>query len=192
MLTKVYLEGPLGKKFGREWEFEVSSPAEALRMVDANVPGVFDWIKQNLKQFPNYRVVIERDDGHMEELDNDTVAMNSSMREIRFVPIIEGAGAFGRIVLGAVLIAVSFIPGMQWTFNIGLSMVIGGIIGALSPKPSLSNSPMEQKENKNKTSYYFDGPVNTTAQGVPVQLIYGQILVGSHVISAGMTVDQLI
>lgn len=56
--------------------------------------------------------------------------------------------------------------------------------------PKTSNN-QQTSERKDKTSYYFDGPANTTMQGVPVQLIYGRALVGSHGISAALTIDQL-
>jgi len=69
----------------------------------------------------------------------------------------------------------------------GASMLISGIAAMLAPKPQ----KQEQTERKDKTSYFFDGPTNTTVQGVPVQLIYGRCLVGSHAISAKVSVDQL-
>ena len=44
----------------------------------------------------------------------------------------------------------------------------------------------------NRASYSFNGPVNTSAQGNPVGLLYGQAIVGSAVISAGIYAqDQL-
>lgn len=190
MLTKVYLEGPMGKQFGREWEFELSSPTEALRMVDANCPGVFIWIKQNLENFPQYRVVCSYENGVTEELDENTYQMNGVIKEIRYVPLIEGAGGVGKMIMGVVLIVAGVVFQQPWMVNIGVSMMISGAIELLTPKPNLDK--MEQKENKNKTSYFFDGPVNTTMQGVPVQLVYGRMLIGSHVISAGMSVDQLL
>ena len=38
----------------------------------------------------------------------------------------------------------------------------------------------------NGASYNFNGPVNTTAQGNPVPLLYGEMFVGSATISAGI------
>jgi len=38
----------------------------------------------------------------------------------------------------------------------------------------------------NGASYNFNGPVNTTAQGNPVPLLYGELFVGSSTISAGI------
>lgn len=44
---------------------------------------------------------------------------------------------------------------------------------------------------ENKPSYNFNGAVNTTAQGNPVPLGYGRMIIGSAVISAGIyAMDQ--
>jgi len=198
MLTKVILEGEMGKKFGREWSFDISSPAEALRMVDANNPGVFIWIKSNLAKYEAYRVVCKYEDGREESLDKDSYILQGKPAEIRFVPLIEGAGGkWGTAILGAILIVVgyaiiAFTSGFggvigSYMIQAGVSMMIGGIIQALTTQPKKG----DEAQRKDMTSHFFDGPVNTTEQGVPVQLIYGEVLVGSHAISAEVTVDQL-
>ena len=188
-LTKVILEGPLGKQFGREWEFAIDSPREALRMVDANSPGVFAWIKQNLQKYSRYRVVCERDDGVLEDLDNDTFLLNRGrLKSVRFVPLVEGASNVVKMVVGIVLIGVGlFAPGQQWALKLGIAVLAAGVVGALSPRPKMDTAG----NTEGKASYLFDGPANTTAQGSPVQLIYGRVLAGSHAISAAVTVDQL-
>ena len=40
-------------------------------------------------------------------------------------------------------------------------------------------------------SYTFSGPVNTTAQGQPVPVGYGRLIVGGAVISAGITTEEI-
>ena len=94
-----------------------------------------------------------------------------------------GVGAFGV----AALEAGSF-GAMAATaaMSMGAGLVMGGVAGLLTPQPTNANPAAANAQN---TSYYFNGPVNTTMQGVPVQLIYGRCLVGSHAISASMTVN---
>jgi len=187
-LTKVILEGPLGKQFGREWEFAIDSPREALRMVEANSPGVFAWIKQNLQKYSRYRVVCERDDGVIEDLDNDTYLLNQGrLKSVRFVPLVEGASNVLKIVVGIVLIGVGIFFQQPWATKLGIAVLAAGVVGALSPRPKMDTTG----NSEGKASYLFDGPANTTAQGSPVQLIYGRVLAGSHAISAAVTVDQL-
>jgi len=192
MTMQVILEGAMGQEFGRVWDLEATSVPEALRIIDANKPGVFAWIRNSLKSFPYYKVVCEYADGRKEDLDSDTLWVERMPQTVYIVPVIEGASAGVRFVIGAVLAYVGY--SMGWTGigmvvgNIGVSLMLGSVVEALTPKSS-GNDPAARKD---KTSYYFDGPVNTSVQGVPVPLIYGQIRAGSHAISASLTIDQLL
>lgn len=197
-LTKVILEGPMGKAFGRTWRFVINSPAEALRMVEANKPGLKGWIKSNLQKYSRYRVICEYDDGRKEEIDNDSFGLERKLKSVRFVPLIEGASAAARIVAGIIIMIFAWWAGpaaagllsasaQTAAYGIGASLVIGGIAQLLAPKADKNSSTSDSK-----TSHYFDGAANTTGQGVPVPLIYGKCLVGSAPVSAALTIDQLI
>ena len=41
---KIYLHGKIGKKFGKEWDLNVTSPNEALRAIDANTGNFFKYL----------------------------------------------------------------------------------------------------------------------------------------------------
>lgn len=194
MLTKVILEGPMGKKFGKEWELDVDSPSEALRLIEANKPGLFAWIKQNLEKYSEYNVVCEYEDGTTESLDDESYKLNRQCKVIRFVPVIKGAGSIFRVVLGIVLIIVGVFTTIFGDYSgsvimLGVGLLASGVAQMLAPKPKMNDN--SGSSGKNEGSYFFDGPANTSTQGVPVQLIYGRCLVGSHTISAAVTVDQL-
>lgn len=194
MLTKVQLGGILGKKFGKNWLLDVNSPGEALRLIEANKPGLRSWIVNNVEKYSMYKVTCEYENGLIEDIDEDTYVLNSKMKTIKFMPIISGAkGGVLQVVVGAILIAASFIPGFQaaspYLMSAGLAMMLGGAIQMLSPRPAL-NANMTTNDGSTSTSSYFDGPVNTEMQGLPVPLIYGTVLVGSHTISASISVDE--
>ena len=72
--------------------------------------------------------------------------------------------------------------------TIGASLVLGGISQLLVPVPKVSG-PQERPENK--PSYLFNGAVNTTEQGQPIPLLYGELIVGSAVVSAGLTDKEI-
>jgi predicted phage tail protein len=57
----------------------------------------------------------------------------------------------------------------------------------LAPQPKTPGTP---DRPENKPSYVFDGPINTAAQGNPVPVCYGRLIVGSQVISAGMVAEE--
>ena len=58
----------------------------------------------------------------------------------------------------------------------------------ISPLPKVGD-PMERPENQ--PSYAFGGAVNTTAQGQPVPIGYGRMIIGGAVISAGITTEEI-
>ncbi len=128
-------------------------------------------------------------------------------QEIRIIPVIGGAGGdVGQIILGVALFAVSFLAtagggaifGAAFAKNLGLlaagqmigaTLVLGGIASLLSPTPQLSLG--DDGANDPRKSYSFSGVQNTSRQGVPVPIVYGEILVGSVVISAGIDTVQV-
>lgn len=194
MLTTVILDGAMGKKFGRRWRLAVDSPNEALRMIDANKPGVFVWIRDNLARYANYKVTCKYEDGRVEELDENEYPLNRKATEIRFTPILEGSGAVGRIIAGIVLVIVGIL--LVWSVGLpiilaGIGLIVGGVIQLLTPQPKMGAQNPDSQKRSDGTSYYFDGPVNTVAQGATIQLIYGECLVGSHPIYAAVTVDDV-
>lgn len=193
-LTTVILEGALGRKYGREWKLKVSSPSKALQLIEANHPGFISDIRNNLKQYPRYRVLV---DGVARDM--KTYTMKCRAKVIKFIPLIEGAGGGFRFVLGAVMVAIAIYTGPLGTGvmsaatagmvgSAGVSLMIGGLVEMLTKTPK---STTDTDERKDKTSRYFDGPVNTEMQGVAIPLIYGRCLVGSHAISAKLVVEQV-
>jgi predicted phage tail protein len=94
-----------------------------------------------------------------------------------------GGATIGLLGLAAP-VAVSSVLG-----TIGVSLVLGGIANLLSPTPQLSLG--NDGANDPRKSYSFSGIQNTSRQGVPVPIVYGETLVGSVVISAGIDTVQV-
>lgn len=189
MLTKVRLDGVMGKEFGREWEFDVSSPAEALRMIEANKPGLKKWIIENRDTYNAYRVVCTYADGREEALNDDTYALQRQVTSIRFTPTVSGSGGAVKAIVGIIIVAVNFITGFNnpYVYQFGAALILGGVIEMLSPRPKTQN-----QSGDSASSFYFDGPVNTEMQGSPVPLVYGRVITGSHVISAAVSIDEVV
>ena len=70
--------------------------------------------------------------------------------------------------------------------QIGASLILGGVVQMLTPVPRGTKN----KSVSNEPSYSFNGAVNTQAQGNPVPLLYGRMIVGSAVISAGINAED--
>ncbi len=191
MLTRVILDGVLGHNFGREWNLHVGSVPEALRMIDANKPGFMQWIRANLPIYDRYRIVCKYEDGRVELLDEDSLSVKRSPVEIRFVPIPAGAGNVGRIIVGIILIIVGAFTswaGGEALIYMGVGMVVGGIIGALTPIPKTKK---HDTAGGGIASDYFNGPLNVSEECAPIPIIYGRVLAGSQAVSAALTIDKM-
>lgn len=192
-LRTVRLYGKLGTQFGRIHRLAVSSAAEAIRALCALKPGFERELMTSRDRGIGYAVFLGKKNLKQEQLIED-----AENRDIRIAPVLQGAGLGGifQVIVGVVLIIVSFWFPVLTIFTMefsvaamGVGMVASGIVQMLAPQPkgiSARNSP------NNSVSYTFNGPVNTTAQGDPVPLGYGRMIVGSAVISAGIySADRL-
>jgi len=69
---------------------------------------------------------------------------------------------------------------------LGVSLVLGGVAQLLTPTPKISKDEADPRK-----SFSFSGIQNTSRAGVPVPVVYGETLVGSVVISAGIDIVQV-
>lgn len=195
-VIRVY--GRLARFLGRRtFRAEVASAAEAVRFLLANFPQVERHMADQ-----HYRVKLGA-----RALDADGLHEPAGAAEIAIVPVIGGAGAVGRIVAGVALVAAAFVIGQPWLgplafsliTGVGASLALGGVAQLLTPVPQMagpgavSMGPMAKTADDNdpRKNYSFSGIQNTSRQGVPVPVIYGEVIVGSVVISAGIDVDQV-
>jgi Phage-related protein, tail component len=187
MLRKIKLYGRLAKFIGkRVLHADVASTAEAVRFLLANWPQLEGHMSSQ-----HYRVSV----GNY-ELTEDELGHPIGQQEIKFVPVVSGAGATGRIIAGIALIALAaFVPlGLpiinQIVMGIGASLVLGGVAELLTPTPRVPQGPDTQDDPRK--SYSFSSIQNTSRQGTPVQIVYGRCIVGSVVISGGIDTVQVV
>jgi predicted phage tail protein len=196
MLRKIKLYGKLAKFIGhRVLEADVATAAEAVRFLLANWPELEAHMSDQ-----HYRVSIGTYDIDLEELHHPAGAA-----PISFVPVATGAGAVGRIIAGIALIALAIVfapggalAGAAFTLGsqavtiiagIGISLALGGVAQLLTPTPKVPQGADNQDDPRK--SYSFSGIQNTSRQGVPVPIVYGETIVGSVVISAGIDTVQV-
>jgi predicted phage tail protein len=198
MLRKIKLYGKLAKFIGhRVLEADVATAAEAVRFLLANWPELEGHMNDQ-----HYRVSIGTYDLTAGELQDPAGAA-----PISFVPIVAGAGAVGRIIAGIAIIALSLGIGAIASAGVvlggfmgigtvgtifvglGVSLVLGGVAQLLTPTPSASQGA--DSEGDPRKSFSFSGIQNVSRAGVPVPVVYGETLVGSVVISAGIDIVQV-
>ena len=192
-LKTIRLYGALGAEFGRLHRLAVGSAAEAVRALCTLLPGFERRMLDSGDQGVRYACFIGR-----RNLAEDELGLPAGQDEIRIAPMPAGAkrGGLFQAILGAAMIAASFIPGLNvamwsgttvtWSAGLasmGAAMALSGVAQLLTPQQRL----LSVKDGPdNGASYNFNGPVNTTAQGNPVPVIYGEMIVGSATISAGI------
>jgi predicted phage tail protein len=203
MLRKIRVYGRLAKFLKRRvFEAEVASAAEAVRFLLTNFPQLEGHMADQ-----HYRVTVGTYNLTLDELHDP-----SGQQEIQITPVIAGAGSqglgIGQILLGVALIAASiFIPGstalLGTTFGkislgiglLGGALALQGVATLLTPVPTLATPISGTTSDTNKDprkSYSFSGIQQNSRQGIPVPIVYGETLVGSVVISAGIDTVQVV
>ena len=198
MLRTIRIYGRLAKFLKRRtFEAEVSSAAEAVRFLLANFPQLEKHMTEQ-----HYRVSVGSYDLTVDELHDP-----AGQQEIKIVPVVAGAGAVGRIIAGVALIGLSILTAgatigllglaaplaiSPILVGIGASLVLGGVAQLLTPVPQTVGLGSTNDTVKDpRKSYSFSGIQNTSRQGLPVPIVYGETLVGSVVISAGVDTVQV-
>ena len=214
-VVKVY--GALRKRLGQcRFQFEADTPAQAIKALIANFPGLDKWLIDSEQDGVGYRVTIGKE--RIGEAEAGALLLPWSERDVfSITPVIAGAGeGVGSILAGIGLVALAFVIGpaaggflgigaglggagmglVGGAFAsavgfLGVSLVVGGVAQMLSPAPTFSG--LERgKEAARLESFNFSGITNTVQQGMPVPICYGRCYIGSAVISSGLDVDQLV
>ena len=209
-VVKVY--GALRKRLGQcRFEFDVATPAQAIKALCVNFPGLDKWLVDSEKDGVGYRVAVSRE--KVTEQDVSPLFMPFSDKEVfSITPVIAGAGrGFGQILAGIGLVALSAVTfggstafagafsstglaagtaatatGSIALFQVGAYLTLSGIAQVISPQPG----PSSLDEAVQLESFTFSNVVNTSRQGMPVPIAYGRVFVGSAVLSSGLDVDQ--
>lgn len=73
--------------------------------------------------------------------------------------------------------------------KVGAALAIGGVAQMLFTSPTSDYASRESADER--PSYLFDGPVNTSGAGAALPLAFGKTWIGTHTVSAGMTVENV-
>ena len=204
-VVKVY--GALRKRLGQcRFEFDVNTPAQAIKALCVNFPGLDKWLIDSEKDGVGYRVAVSKE--KVSEDDLTPLVMPFSDREVfSITPVVAGAGRGGlQILAGLALITVGIVSGgtgfalnatqgigffgssfAAAAGNLGVYLTLSGIATAISPQPFPDSTVDESVQLE---SFAFSNVVNTSKQGLPVPIAYGRVFVGSAVLSSGLDVDQ--
>lgn len=195
-MRTIHLHGELAKTYGSEFILDVSTAGEAIRAITTHFPK----FGHDLREGAWHIVRGKKIDTGFSLGEEDINTFNLGKGDLHIVPAVAGSKREGilKVVLGVVLIGAAFflsggalgtaMPGLLSgvTYGnmamMGVALTLAGVSSMLSP---------EQKGDKKDQSYTFSGPGNTSGEGSPVPLVYGEVITGSTMISAGIDIDRL-
>ncbi len=196
-LRTVRLYGYLGTKFGRVHRLAVASCTEAVQALAVLLPGFEREMMTSQDRGVGYACFLGK-----RNLSEDRLSDPAGVEDIRIAPMIQGAkrGGLFTLVLGAALFFaaphLASIYSAMGTATLGQTLALGTALGAAGKYLMLAGVAQLLSPQKvglsttdgpnNGASYNFNGPVNTTAQGNPVPLLYGELIIGSATVSAGI------
>lgn len=210
MLKTIKLYGVLGQKFGREFKLDVANTREAMRALSVQIVGFEHFMLHAHEQGLRFAVFLKGKNSSNkrgkkrpaiydhetkrlitgDNIGEEQLDMHTDADTIHIVPRVMGAGGNNgilQLVLGAILIAASFIPGIGQAAQValigaGAGMAMGGVASMLMPK---IDNTQDQNQDGNRANKGFGGAVTTVAQGNPVPILYGQREIGGFIVSAG-------
>ena len=187
-MIKLTIYGRLRKFVGQStFKIKAKSAKEAFSFLINNFQGVREHIKDQ-----EYCIMA----GDL-RITEDLLDMQTES-DIKIVPVVHGelfflaAGAlFTAWGTGATVLGITIGAALQSTFlAVGVNMLISGVTDMITPDPKPFNS--QRQEDPQDPNYSFTGLLNNSKQGVPINIIYGETLVGSTVVSSSIDTFQVV
>ena len=180
-MTTIKLYGQL-RQFGRSYDLAVRTPAEALKALCVQIPGLERFISNARSRGLVFAVFRGKKNIGESELNYQ------GQGDIIIAPVIVGSKRAGilQTIIGAVLIVMSpFTNGA--TLAPGIALAAGGVIQMLSPQAQGLKSSAAPE---NTPGYAFGSAKNTVASGLPVPLCIGHRRWGGAIISAAIYAED--
>ena len=191
MLKKIKVYGTLRKFLGHaEFEVDLNTPREAISFLVCNFKGIEEHMAEQFYTIQVGAKVITEDLLNLNTKDDIKII---PVVHGNFFPILLGAGA----LFGASAITAGSFLGSTLLVNaltaVGTSMLIDGVTQMLAPQQNnLSPTGQDALDPAALASNYsFTGLTNISRAGIPLNLVYGEIVVGSIVVSNGVDTVQV-
>ena len=181
-LRTIRLYGALAKIVGcRKLRAVVSSVSEAMRFLLANFPQIEGYLKGRFFKVKVAGIALTEDDLKLPI---------GQTEEIHIIPAISGAGGnngLTQILTGVALVGIGLLVPFTAPFLVplGIGLTLTGVATLLTP------TPLDREESTDAAqSYNFSGVQQTSREGPPVPLVYGEIITGSVALSVNIDRDD--
>jgi|TARA_Y100000052_G_C2947681_1_gene85007 predicted phage tail protein len=195
MLKKIKVYGTLRKFLGQaEFEVDLNTPREAISFLVCNFKGIEKHMAEQIYTIQVGTKVITEDLLNLNTKDDIKII---PLVHGNFIGILLGAGAlFAKSAIPAKILGSTLLSTVVTTTlaTVGTSMIVDGVTSMLTPQQnnqSIASGQNSLDPAALASNYSFTGLTNISNAGVPVNLVYGEILVGSIVVSNGVDTVQV-
>jgi len=161
-MTKINLHGAIADKYGESFSMEIGTVADIFDAIDANRDGFKKTIYDLHMQGFCYAVLVNK---KKPESINEML-MRRNTKVIDLVPVLQGDG----------------LDPITWVY-IAITVISAAAQILLAPEPPEPPEISQRAEGLTK-SFVFSNTANKAAQGTPVPVCYGELIVGSQVVQA--------
>lgn len=181
---KLVLYGDLAKYFGKEHTVYIRNVEEAVKYLAVN----FD--KDFMKAFnAGYYYVRKVGKGVKRCLSEKELKFSLGDCDLHIIPVVKGAAmnqkkkGWVKVGVGTLLAVVgTFVP-IPGVTQMGIAIALSGIVDVLTYVPQKK----AVEDNSNSTSF---SPQNVGAEGTTIPVIYGNVKIGSVVVSSGSYAER--
>jgi len=195
-MNKVHLMGDIGDKFGKEWNMDVSSYGDIIKLIDCQTEGFKQYLISSEEKGIGFTV--QRAGEYIKEETELLLSLNEEDIIITAVPMGaaetmnsgSGSGWF-KIILGVILLIVAWWQPAAWTkvtesmyaamATLGLNLTMMGIAELNMPRTIGDEDP----------ATLFQGPITGVKQGTPVPVLYGELHIGGSPINVAFTTQNV-
>lgn len=195
MKRKVYLEGEIGEKFGKEFTMDVNSFAEAIRCLDCN----FSTFRKYMIESENRGIGFVCEVAGSPVKDERELLLEHGEGDLVISAVPSGSKKGVKVIVGVILMVIAYnidpsgassakiaslMKGAQSVlYAVGANLTVTGVAEMMAPDPSVDNDQDE--------SYLFQGTGQTLIEGDPVPLLYGKLRVPGRPISLQVRNERL-
>ena len=187
MLTKIKVYGVLRKYVGQsEFSADINNPNEAFSFLYSNFKGLEKHMAEQI-----YCVKVG------DKTISQTEMLMQTDKEIKIIPVVHGNVFWTLVGIGLKWVATNWISNeiVKYVVTyVALSLIQKGINDMIAPQEDTQQQQSRQDSLDPAalaSNYSFTGITNISNAGVPVNLAYGEILVGSIVVSNGIDTVQV-
>ena len=182
-MIKLTIYGRLRKFIGQStFEIDVASPKQAFSFLIHNFEGVADHIKEQEYCVMAGKIRISED---LLDLQTESDIKIIPVVHGEIIPFIVGALAVGAGVAASIAGYTALATAL---YTIGGSLIIQGVTDLLFPPPA----PPTFSADEQDPSFLFTGQANIAKQGVPINIVYGEVLVGTNTVGASVDTLQVV